>query len=361
MLPAIMFYGLPRDVRKEGEAPDAHESQSGVRGTDPGLLLREAPPGKSRRLLSISPHVSLTPLPQLEQLEVRKAMLATRSPQPNAVNGDGAYASAQANGNNSKTARAYAKTYKPGPPLVPRIMVARILQYVERIRLRHKTELVHLVCRYWSLKREARRGAPLLKRLHLEPWTALSGSRQQTDEEKAMKLDVSRSFKAVDFARLRHFVAYEDIAGGPGSAADARGTREETREPEARAGGDDPECPSVHVLPVRGRAPAGVRENQRVCSPSFSLGSCSFMPGTSPDRQGYFRSPVNKVEVPDYYDIIQNPMCWDTIDQKLDRHEYLDLAQFKVSSDLRRVYPSLTLLAVRHQSRCRERHGLQRN
>ena len=85
------------------------------------------------------------------------------------------------------------------------------------------------------------------------------------------------------------------------------------------------------------------------------------MPGTSPDRQGYFRSPVNKAEVPDYHDIIQNPMCWDTIDQKLDRHEYLDLAQFKVSSDLRRVYPSLTLLAVRHQSRCRERHGLQRN
>ena len=62
--------------------------------------------------------------------------------------------------------------------------MARILQYVERIRLRHKTELVHLVCRYWSLKREARRGAPLLKRLHLEPWTALSGSRQQTDEEE---------------------------------------------------------------------------------------------------------------------------------------------------------------------------------
>ena len=34
--------------------------------------------------------------------------------------------------------------------------------------------------------------------------------------------------------------------------------------------------------------------------------------------------------MPDYYDIIKHPMCWDTIDQKLDRHEYLDLAQFKV-------------------------------
>ena len=50
-----------------------------------------------------------------------------------------------------------------------------------------------------------------------------------------------------------------------------------------------------------------------------------------PDRQGYFRSPVNKAEVPDYYDVIKDPMCWETIDQKLDRHEYLDLEQFKVS------------------------------
>ena len=100
---------------------------------------------------------------------------------------DGAHPSPKSN----KTARAYAKTYKPGPPLVPRIVVSRIVQYISRIQLRHKGEFVQLVCRYWSLKREARRGAPLLKRLHLEPWTALSGSKQQTDEEKAIKLDVS--------------------------------------------------------------------------------------------------------------------------------------------------------------------------
>ena len=91
----------------------------------------------------------------------------------------------------SQSARAYNKTYKPGPPLVPKIIVNRILHYISRIQVRHKQEFVHLVCRYWSLKREARRGAPLLKRLHLEPWTALSGSKQQTDQEKAAKLDVS--------------------------------------------------------------------------------------------------------------------------------------------------------------------------
>ena len=89
----------------------------------------------------------------------------------------------------SKTARAYAKTYKPGPPLVPHIIVSRILQYIAKIPLRHKNKFVLMVCRYWSLKREARRGAPLLKRLHLEPWSN-SSSRQHSDEQKKIKIKV---------------------------------------------------------------------------------------------------------------------------------------------------------------------------
>lgn len=47
-----------------------------------------------------------------------------------------------------------------------------------------------MMCRYWSLKREARRGAPLLKRLHLEPWTANTGGKVQSEEDKVMKLEV---------------------------------------------------------------------------------------------------------------------------------------------------------------------------
>lgn len=90
----------------------------------------------------------------------------------------------------SKTARAYAKTYKPGPPLVPKIIVDRIMQYIGKLNFRQKREFVVLVCKYWSLKREARRGAPLLKRLHLEPWTASATGRNQSDDDKAFKLKV---------------------------------------------------------------------------------------------------------------------------------------------------------------------------
>ena len=90
----------------------------------------------------------------------------------------------------SKTARAYSKAYTLGPPLVPKIIVDRIMQYIGKVTIRQKREFVVLVCKYWSLKREARRGAPLLKRLHLEPWTASAGGRNQSEGDKLIKLEV---------------------------------------------------------------------------------------------------------------------------------------------------------------------------
>lgn len=89
----------------------------------------------------------------------------------------------------SKKARAYAKSYQLGPPLVPAIIVNRILEYIYRIKITKKENFLYLMCRYWSLKREARRGAPLLKRLHLEPW-ATNNDTDQNLEEVAEKLKV---------------------------------------------------------------------------------------------------------------------------------------------------------------------------
>ena len=128
-------------------------------------------------------------LTQQEQQDARAAALEAERVE--AEMHDGLNPSPKSN----KTARAYAKTYHPGPPLVPRIILERVLQYIGKVSVRHKREFVALICRYWSLKREARRGAALLKRLHLEPWTANVASLQHTDEEKTIKLEVcSRCF-----------------------------------------------------------------------------------------------------------------------------------------------------------------------
>jgi NuA3 HAT complex component NTO1 len=53
-------------------------------------------------------------------------------------------------------------------PIVPQYIYNKLWEYAKPLRCRQKPQFVRLVCRYWSLKRESRRGAPLLKRLHLE-------------------------------------------------------------------------------------------------------------------------------------------------------------------------------------------------
>lgn len=50
------------------------------------------------------------------------------------------------------------------------------------------------------------------------------------------------------------------------------------------------------------------------------------------DRNEYFKNPVSRAEVPDYYEKIKKPMCWSVIEGKLERHEYWDLQTFKVGA-----------------------------
>ena len=89
---------------------------------------------------------------------------------------------------------------------MPAIVVDRVLAYTGKIQLRKKPEFVSLICRYWSLKREARRGAPLLKRLHLEPWTASNAGQAQTEEERVAKLEQLTALKG-DLEKVRELAA----------------------------------------------------------------------------------------------------------------------------------------------------------
>lgn len=73
----------------------------------------------------------------------------------------------------SASNQAYAKSFvSTGPPIIPEMIATNVYNWLARIKLKRKREAVNAVCRFWSLKRESRRGAGFLKRLHLEPWTA---------------------------------------------------------------------------------------------------------------------------------------------------------------------------------------------
>ncbi|KAI9440789.1 hypothetical protein H4582DRAFT_1939406 [Lactarius indigo] len=208
-------------------------------------------------------------------------------------------ASEHSEAKSSKSARAYARTYKPGPPVVPSLILSRILQYINKIVMRKRSEFVELVCRYWSLKREARRGAPLLRRLHLEPWTASAGGRVQTDEEKVAKLDLTKCLRK-DLADVR-------------TLADLSRKRESRKLRQAQI---VQEILSEIIFAHE----AGLR--------------MTFENIVAFDRQGFFKNPISKSQVPDYFDIIQQPMWWGAIDEKLDRHEYWDIDIFRADVNL---------------------------
>lgn len=194
---------------------------------------------------------------QKEQADARDAALAAEhgSDQAEPENEDDDDTIATATPKSSKTARAYAKTYKPGPPLVPHIIVQRLLQYISKVVIRQKEKFVLMVCRYWSLKREARRGAPLLKRLHLEPWTASSGSRQQGEEDKALKLEVAFYSSMLRSCELRwpYFSALETIKGGFGESESIDRNDSQTRATEVRASRCYQRCSFKHIIPPRTR------------------------------------------------------------------------------------------------------------
>ncbi|KAJ7777292.1 bromodomain and PHD finger-containing protein 3 [Mycena metata] len=194
----------------------------------------------------------------------------------------------------SKSARAYAKSYRPGPPLVPSIIIDRILQYINRTTIRKKQEFIAMMCKYWSLKREARRGAPLLKRLHLEPWTASTSAQMQGEEEKLMKLE-----------QLQHL--RKDLE-------DLKGLTQLSRKRETRK---LKQAELIQDFLSRALFPHALQLRS------------AFERISALDRNDYFKLPVSKKDVPDYFEVVKNPMSWSSIEAKLDTHQYWDIQSFK--------------------------------
>ncbi|GAA5947562.1 hypothetical protein JCM3775_006800, partial [Rhodotorula graminis] len=211
-------------------------------------------------------------------------------------------------GGGTKSARAYQPTFSRAPPVVPHKLAERIVAYLSApsasssarapgggggIKLANKKEVVNVVCRYWSLKREARRGAPLLKRIHLEPWTASATARQQSEADKAHKLELLRLVRN-DLEKVRMLTEL---------------VRKRERKKLERA--------TWIRTTVDGWVFPREEEMRKVLDEVKAL-----------DKQRYFAQPVDRDLVPDYYDLIHYPMDWETMGTKLARHEYLSGADF---------------------------------
>ncbi|GAA5870239.1 hypothetical protein JCM3774_004618 [Rhodotorula dairenensis] len=203
--------------------------------------------------------------------------------------------------NKGKSARAYKSSFNSsGPPVIPAKIFDRIMAYISKLKIVGKKDVVNLVCRYWSLKREARRGAPLLKRIHLEPWTASATSRQQSEQDKAEKLGLIRLLRN-DLEKVRMLTEL---------------VRKREKKKLERAN---------HLK----------RVVEALLFPKETAMRKVLTEVKSFDKPAYFAQPVSREQVPDYHDIIKYPMDWSTMAAKIDRHEYATALDF--SDDVRLV------------------------
>ncbi|KAF9116274.1 nuA3 HAT complex component nto1 [Mortierella sp. AM989] len=208
----------------------------------------------------------------------------------------------------SKAALAHQKHYTPGAPLAPMFIVNRLLPFVSKLGTKSQAQrkasalnFVYTICKYWSLKRESRRGAPLLKRLHLEPWTASASAHRQTEEEKLKKLQTQVLLRG-DLEKVRML---------------------------------------AELVRKRERAKLKRQElqNRYLCRIMFPLKTIledTLAELEKLDRQKYFAYPISAEEVKDYHDVIKDPICFQTMNEKLASHKYQTIEEF--SDDARRIY-----------------------
>ncbi|KAG0290106.1 nuA3 HAT complex component nto1 [Linnemannia gamsii] len=203
----------------------------------------------------------------------------------------------------SKAALAHQKHYTPGAPLAPMMIVNRLLPFVSKLTAKGSGQkkvsaqnFLYNICKYWSLKRESRRGAPLLKRLHLEPWTASASAHRQTEEEKTKKLQTQLLLRG-DLEKVRML---------------------------------------AELVRKRERAKLKRQELQnrylsKIMFPLKTILEDTLIELEKLDRQKYFAYPISAEEVQDYHDVIKNPISFQTINEKLVAHKYQSVDEFSIN------------------------------
>lgn len=206
----------------------------------------------------------------------------------------------------SKSARAYNQLYSSGPLPVPNYMVNRVLDYIARVPMRRKPQTVHQIVRYWSLKRQQMRGAPLLKRLHIEPWTVGNFVDERTHALKLAKLQFLYRLRE-DLEKVRLL-------------AELVRKREKTKLRQMNLF-------QMYIL------------DKVLLSKQTQLRQ-ALERVMSLDKAQWFLHPVSKADAPGYYDIIKQPMNWSTIRERIDTMAYTTWEEWE--ADVRLVCENAT-------------------
>ncbi|KAL2444529.1 Bromodomain-containing protein-like protein [Exophiala dermatitidis] len=89
-----------------------------------------------------------------------------------------------------------------GAPVIPEVILKSIEDSLVRFTVQKKKEFVSEICKYWTLKREARRGAALLKRLQLQMDTFSSFEVTRRDYKAQGAAGRARLDRRIEFAEI---------------------------------------------------------------------------------------------------------------------------------------------------------------
>ncbi|KAF3925382.1 Peregrin [Orbilia brochopaga] len=92
-----------------------------------------------------------------------------------------------------------------GAPVIPQVLYNAIIEAIGRFAVRKPKEYVAEICKYWTLKREARRDASLLKRLQISASSNFTSDEVTKKDYSAMWDGEEKLKRRLEFAiKLRH-------------------------------------------------------------------------------------------------------------------------------------------------------------
>ncbi|ORY24163.1 hypothetical protein LY90DRAFT_428904, partial [Neocallimastix californiae] len=186
-----------------------------------------------------------------------------------------------------------------GKWVIPKAIVEKIIHAsCDEHDEQQKRQFIIDVAKYWCLKRESRGGASLLKRLHIEPWSAYSTSYIENKEgnKKLKTLEVLATIRS-NLEKMKTL---------------------------------------IKMVVVRERRKLLLTKIQKRIIETIHFPISAFIRPIfydirRNDKDQVFWYPVNAEEVEDYYDIIKHPMSFDIIEKKIDTYQYKNVQEFKVN------------------------------
>ncbi|CAL8318680.1 unnamed protein product [Lota lota] len=188
------------------------------------------------------------------------------------------------------------------PPNAPSFPLQRLQSILNQVSIQKKRAFVQLVLNYWTLKRQARNGLPLIRRLKTSTQSPKTVQQKQCEEEsRALKEQLK------EWHRLRHDLERARLL------LELIRKREKLKREEMKL---QQTLLELQLTPFSLLLRALLEQLQ------------------DKDQARVFAQPVDISEVPDYLDHIKHPMDFSTMSQRVEAQAYLSLEHFEADFDL---------------------------